>query len=173
MGELLRRGAMMGAVAVSEPAPLFSLDGTYTQTSNGTTTITIVGSHCRVEHKSSSGNGNTGYLKVLTPADFYNVDRAWRVEITNYTKVSGDPTGGNAPGQGIRFGYRSGVAGADAARACYTLWLFKDGNGIYEKVTNNSSDAANRANLWISLPYHAAYTIEFDFKIFVDDVWYF
>ncbi len=174
MGELLtRRRGMTAAGAAAEPSPLYTLDGTYTQTSNGTTTITILNGHCRVAHSSSSGNGNSQIIKSLAPADFSGVNRTWLVEISNYQKISGDPTGGNNPGQGIRFGQVGAVAAADQANVRYTLWLFKNGDGVFETVTNNASSAASRANLWIALPYHGAYTIEFDFKIFVDDVWYF
>ena len=154
MDGLIRRREMVEK-SESGGSPLYPLDGTYAQSSGGTTTITIVGQHWRIVHASAAGNG-TATIYTYSENQVSGT-RAWKAELSNLNIVSG-----NISNQTIQVRNAYGQA----------LNLTSLADGTTESTYTPTAPSVRPQSLTLNIPYSGAYEVEFDLKVYVDGVLY-
>ena len=139
-----------------EIKPLYSLDGTYVNTENDTQ-IVIENGHWHITAQYTGGTKTINLFQF--PAAAVSGQRAWKGVITNFHQI----TSGGGMG---------GINGANDWSQSYEICSLASGdqeNSI--QITPTSPDV----RLWYlrySRPYGAAFECEFDFKLYVNDIWY-
>ena len=158
---LMARRRMMAETG--DKGPLYSIDGVYNQT-NGVTELTITGSHWHMVHTSSGGNGVISNLLTLPRFEFYNVEHTYRAEVENLVIYSGSPV---FP---IVFGFHY-TTNLQPSNMLIWLWQVADGNGTFEQTFTYQRSNADPV-LGLNLNWAAPFELEFDFRFYIDGIWY-
>lgn len=137
--------------------PLYPLDGTYTTTNPSGTLVISNNSHW---HYKKTQNGTLKYQVFAYPSSqFLNQSLTYRAEVSNITVITG-----SVSNKKIRLGN-------DGSAQIIDLCNLGDGDGTYSQVYEFTYSYQNLIRLYLTESWSTAWEVEFDFKLYADDVW--